>query len=78
MKTEVIPNGASKAVIEKYASDLAQALGYKAGGDLHALVTMLGGKIGIGNASERAVDGSLVSNGDESFTIYLSRELGGI
>lgn len=68
----VTPNGASRKVIETYASEMAEAFGYQAGDDLRELVVRLGGKVVETSPDEWAADGSLTSKGDGSFIVFLS------
>jgi hypothetical protein len=72
MNNKITPNGSSKEAITKFGAEVAKAFGYQPGGDLSGLVSRIGGKIEVGSPSEIGEDGSLVSNGDGSFLIYLS------
>lgn len=66
--------GASKAVVEEFAENIARAFDYKPGGSLEEFVANQGGKIVYGSTGEEDHEsGSIVARTVNDFTIYLSR-----
>lgn len=65
--------GASKAVIEGFAEQVANMFGFKPGDSLEELVATHGGKIVFGSSGEEDHEsGSIIARSLSDYTIYLS------
>lgn len=62
----------TKQEVQKFASDAAHKLGYKAGGDIEAIIRSLGGTVHRTDWASALQTGSLEVVGEEDFTINLS------
>ncbi|KQQ58762.1 hypothetical protein ASF69_15600 [Rhizobium sp. Leaf311] len=67
------PLGVKKASVEVFAPQIAEALQFKPGDDIIALVARLGGKVVSGSTGNEDIEsGSMIARSISDFTIYLS------
>lgn len=66
------PTNASRNYIEKIASEIAEKLGFKPGGDLKKVVRQLGGEVNVRPWHEPEPNGSIHVHKEGKFTINLS------
>jgi Zn-dependent peptidase ImmA (M78 family) len=73
-----IESGLSKAVVDKFAADVANQLSYAPGSDLQPIVEKLGGRITIQNVLDfnRIPSGSIRIDGPNRFEIFLAAHTG--
>lgn len=66
------PCGWSRAEVQRFASEAAKRLGYKAGDDIEKIVERLGGRVSTSDWASAANTGSITVRGPRDFHIALS------
>ena len=66
------PCGWQRQIVQSFAEDAAERLGYTPGADLYSLVQKMGGRIEVRGSHDSNATGSIHVRGPGDFIIYLS------